>query len=794
MSAVEHPESRDSNRMAQSSPGIPCSLKAPQGQGRREGGTLAPMGLREQAEQISTLHKQNFDLKMEVYHRREKMAALEKRLEEIEALEADNAELHSINDELLQELEKRDCAVEEAVAIICDLERKLEEWEQAPTGSTTVLPDCDYQTTAEGGIPPSSPPALIARSVPQTPAGNRVSHSKSHLKSGLSAIPPHLVDLATPVTNRTAPRVPSFLHSEIGSHGALRSLYLSGENEYRQGHDETPSSRRIRRADSVSALSDDLHSPRLSVLSESSFMSIYGNGKPLRLSSPSERQSTEDATKQLEDCSKLDHVDAVDTRQSSARSVERWMEAREEQVNPKKKSSKTSEKRTEELLEVQDVPKRVAPTPVLPKSRSYDLQPQSVPDQEIRSSPLRKWGESISMGAPMFASSYLPPTPDTMSTIDQEGWNGSASVTTEKSLLDGSPAPFRQSTALDPRLGISSRPSWTRDTSFDRDDLDSLDGEAESAYAGDVIWGQYATSPHLHASLSRDMMFNGEGSDRIVPRHEQAQASTPTPLTPLTLTDLSRSTSHGPGHRRPHSSQASSSTTPGRSRDVSSTRTETGPASRPTRRPSVTTRSQSSYQHPTATLPSNYSRTVPTTPTTSNIASRPLESSHPSMTPISTKAMDTVLASVATRAAPLSSPAKKTNSLKARLFGRSAITSSSAIASEAVSASSTPPRTPRHHRTFDTTNASSRLQVQDIARNHRSGAPKDGGLPGSSIAMRDSRSGEQMSSNRFIDARGGVEAIGSRDTTMRGRTGSFSAGVSGRKSAAQILREEKLRR
>ncbi|KAK1773786.1 hypothetical protein QBC45DRAFT_67695 [Copromyces sp. CBS 386.78] len=79
---------------------------------------------------LSKLHKQNFDLKLELFHRREKQTALEELIEKLELekeqLRSEQRETQDINDVLLEELEKKDKAVEEAVAMIVTLESRIE--------------------------------------------------------------------------------------------------------------------------------------------------------------------------------------------------------------------------------------------------------------------------------------------------------------------------------------------------------------------------------------------------------------------------------------------------------------------------------------------------------------------------------------------------------------------------------------------------------------------------------------------------------------------------------------------
>ena len=86
-------------------------------------------GARELDEQMDRLTKQNFDLKLELDHRRESQAKLHAEIEAMRAtvlraerLEEEHEELMRINSLLVEELEKRDRAIQEAADIICELE------------------------------------------------------------------------------------------------------------------------------------------------------------------------------------------------------------------------------------------------------------------------------------------------------------------------------------------------------------------------------------------------------------------------------------------------------------------------------------------------------------------------------------------------------------------------------------------------------------------------------------------------------------------------------------------------
>ncbi|RPA82754.1 hypothetical protein BJ508DRAFT_83767 [Ascobolus immersus RN42] len=83
---------------------------------------------------ISKLKKENFDMKLELYHRREKWQDMVEKSARANELEKQNVELMDINDKLYEALENRDQALGDAVCMIAryekhvaDLEMTLEE-------------------------------------------------------------------------------------------------------------------------------------------------------------------------------------------------------------------------------------------------------------------------------------------------------------------------------------------------------------------------------------------------------------------------------------------------------------------------------------------------------------------------------------------------------------------------------------------------------------------------------------------------------------------------------------------
>ncbi|KAG9231451.1 hypothetical protein BJ875DRAFT_486991 [Amylocarpus encephaloides] len=221
------------DREVQSSPIARDDKKPSSGGGKR-------MGVKQVEEQVSTLHKQNFDLKLELYHRRQRQDDLEARLEAAERRLEEQAELQELNEQLLSELEKRDQAVEEAVGVIVDLEDKVDRLMKEREGVRAFEANYESRSFGPGHDDfPSSPP-----SVQHTPGNNSIN---------------------------SVPRMPSFLSEKSEGTDALRSLYL-------------PTDRSVvsDAASALPALTEEastttgMDSPRLSVLSESSLVSIYG--------------------------------------------------------------------------------------------------------------------------------------------------------------------------------------------------------------------------------------------------------------------------------------------------------------------------------------------------------------------------------------------------------------------------------------------------------------------------------------------------------------------------------------
>ncbi|PHH66847.1 hypothetical protein CDD82_1523 [Ophiocordyceps australis] len=218
--------SPDGGRAAPSSPASavdqdsarPCSSAG------TESAQKKGLGFKEMDNVVSTLHKQNFDLKLELYHRRERQAAMEERME---ALEADERKMHQVNSRLLDELEKRDRAVEEAVAMIIALEANVD----------GLLKERDMVRRVEKTA------LLDQGAVCRQPSGGH--------------------DHQT----RTLARMPSFVSDKSDKTETLRNVYLGVGGSL---------ATLARLSEGSPEPANALASPSLSVLSESSFASVYG--------------------------------------------------------------------------------------------------------------------------------------------------------------------------------------------------------------------------------------------------------------------------------------------------------------------------------------------------------------------------------------------------------------------------------------------------------------------------------------------------------------------------------------
>jgi hypothetical protein len=403
-------------------------------------------GARELDEQMDRLTKQNFDLKLELDHRRESQAKLHAEIEAMRAtveraerLEEEHEELMRINSLLVDELEKRDRAIREAADIICELEEKVEDFEETRPG--TAQADSGYAGTEVQDQMLLSSPQEIANdpTVPrQAPAAATLASSKLNTA----------VQAPTPTKSR---REPAFLTSQKPSTTALRSVYLdAGRNLHPVKSFNSILSRHASTIDENALADEVLNSPRLSALSESSFPSIYG-----KKSETPEKYDWEDLPESSRPYA------SAHSRQDSITRVSQWIEERQLMSGTPSKS---------DSILSPEVAATTFPTPhVLRRSAENSIQSLSSAAASARSDlletstsikPFPTLGNRIkhapkpsaSTSTPAFEDAILPPTPESVNT---RTFVPSRSNFSERSVLDPTSANARSFTPLPPRPSTS---------------------------------------------------------------------------------------------------------------------------------------------------------------------------------------------------------------------------------------------------------------------------------------------------------------------------------------------------
>jgi hypothetical protein len=439
---------------------------------------------------VSTLTKQNFNLKLELHHRRERQLALEARLEAAERRLEEQAELQEINDQLLAELEKRDQAVEEAVSIIVNLEEKVERL-MHERGVVQAF-DTQYES----------------------------SYSRASQEEQLSSPAPSRSQISSAMA-----RMPSFLSEKSEGAEALRSLYLSSYSDaalpkLSEEAEEAPPT--------------ELDSPRLSVLSESSFLSVYGD----------KYQSLDDKQLSL-DTEVEEHAKERGHRKSE--SVERWIDQRPATTQPPSATSRRNDLLKSQFLSINNV--LVSPLQRLEKLKmsmesNSHLNSETLPEQNREKSESRQsLRRSLKDTASFDHHQTLPPTPDTISTNTLRHCQNSNDTLCQKRVDDGT---FRNSTSTFPapdttrstfHSTVSPRPRSAGETVTSRREGhgwdtethgDDISSTASTFATQDFHRPRRVMTPDLFTFASddrddpwgRDMMFNHEP---VLPSHVAAR-------------------------------------------------------------------------------------------------------------------------------------------------------------------------------------------------------------------------------------------------------------------------------
>lgn len=437
------------------------------------------LGVKELGEAMDKLAKENFDLKMHLRHSQDHVAKLQAELEagrerevRTERVEKEHAELLEINSVLVAELEKRDRAVEEAMDIICELEERVAGGSIASgamTRSSTALADSGYAGTEMLETVPSSPPQMG----PKTPMVGGQKPAESQTISATQ----DLQGLMSRMTPARPKREPSFVTQKKASTYALRSVYM--ENAKVLQSVKSFNSLISRRDGKEVGENDGPESPRLSVLSESSFPSIYS---PQKRHSPEryswEAKEEEEAEEEDEEEQQRPHPQSSHARTDSINRVNRWIAERGTMEGTPSKSNNLSSP-----LNINKVERGHSPSPLRNHETQQDEQYQSLDNAVFNSTPkfhpndptsnldhARSLHKSLvkskaskssksgphptpstsTTGGPIFNTSepLLPPTPDSASTRMLR--TSRSSIADDRSLLDTTPATVKGYDALQP--------------------------------------------------------------------------------------------------------------------------------------------------------------------------------------------------------------------------------------------------------------------------------------------------------------------------------------------------------
>lgn len=392
------------------------------------------MGFKEMEDYMSKINKQNFDLKLEVFHRRQRNEVLEARVEKFQELQADNEELQSINEELLLELEKREVAIQEAVSLICELEAKHEEMEMA-----VVNMDFSHSSSASDPEPvkAGTETAVMALSTISGMENSGPSCLTDHgIQTDLQAPSEHSLsapDTLSPPKLRSTRRVPSFMRETNKSTNVLRSMY---------SHNGNASFVSLARPGSIFSGEDDddyidrqmTNSPRLSILSESGFASIYGGRKDQIFGEADDKGEV--AKPSLPELpSNSPHRD---TQRDSR--LHTWLDERHMPRTPSPPAIANDKISSigEILGEVQTSTRDQNSTESTSVGQHHEQRTPEKRQAKQVQSPGNRCASPV-FGGPIFGAAILPPTPLSMSTATLDTNSSTSSIITEKSLLDGIP-------------------------------------------------------------------------------------------------------------------------------------------------------------------------------------------------------------------------------------------------------------------------------------------------------------------------------------------------------------------
>ncbi|KFY20381.1 hypothetical protein V491_03763, partial [Pseudogymnoascus sp. VKM F-3775] len=414
---------QDSQRGSQSSPAGPRrggrdqELEAPGSADRRadRANGKQKLGVKASEDRVSALLNENFDLKLKLHHRKEQQSKLEERLESLEEQVKQQHELQDMNEQLVSELAKRDVAIEQAVNVIIELEEKVDKLMEERNAvkslqAATSLYLSDRDDGTNSGTNSGSNSQIMTSSPPDdpryranndiTPLGHR--RQESH--------------------NRSLARMPSFLSEQTEETEALRSLYIPRDQTSLPRLSEDNGGKGD---DMLSELSG-MNSPRLSVLSESSFISVYGaksNGQDLESLDLEYENMDSPAPNRFMNASSVDQW--VGDGLKNATTMERKASGRVPgvvavgqflSINNVMKSPLQRLEKLQRTLERRNGPAIAARLIQSTSDHKADDPPRSVPAKKdnIRRTDLQSFDQRA-----------LPPTPDTFSTNSLQQYKNS---------------------------------------------------------------------------------------------------------------------------------------------------------------------------------------------------------------------------------------------------------------------------------------------------------------------------------------------------------------------------------
>ena len=396
------------------------------------------------------MDKQNFDLKLEIFHRRERNDVLEKKVQELEGVETSLEELHAMYETLLLDYEKQQLVLDDAVAHICDLEVENEDLQAAVEDQRTSVWELERSGRRQSKQTSISTQPSWKQSLPETPDMNGMKLGRAH--------PRNLRNLSgnSPSTARNSSNGATLRADQKGP--GSENFTASAESL----KEENPSTSSLDRPQSLLSDEEDddyperhfLNSPRLSILSESGFSSIYGGIKEENSTpGPAVASNLSSTTSKRSEASRSQWSMRREAR------IDEWMQEDPRPSTPPQQTlnSKPSDHFTSigsMLQKIQSAPDSSQPEHPRHKER-HARSPTKGKKIDARQEPIsppkplaiQKRSYSSSMARSNLGG-RLPPTPDTMSTATIGGNSSSQSIITERSLADQTHPPSKTFSAM----------------------------------------------------------------------------------------------------------------------------------------------------------------------------------------------------------------------------------------------------------------------------------------------------------------------------------------------------------